>query len=101
MMGRRAVEDLRKLPKTSIREKLDERRDPGFYLGKRLWAVFMQPQIRRAEGAQQPRPDRALMVGGIAFGNAAAIYRPELRIFWRQRAQTVRREQFSLNHGKD
>ncbi len=63
--------------------------------------VRMDFQPRVDERPDQPRPNRALMVGAIARAQIASVNRFVFRIVWRERAQTERREQFFFHNVDD
>src|SRR3712207_7178918 len=49
------------------------------------------------EGADEPAPDRALMVGGVARTKVAVVGRLELGVVGRERAQAEDRKSTRLN----
>src|SRR5258706_8078771 len=61
-------------------------------------AVHVEPGVD--EGADEPRPDRALMIGAIALCDATFATRLVGGIALRKRAQAQRREEFALD-GRD
>ncbi len=68
---------------------------PGLRLRCRRMAAHAQPRLD--EWPDQPGPDRALVIGRIAFLWAAAVSRDVIGVLARQRTQAERRQQFRLD----
>ena len=58
-----------------------------------------QPGIH--EGANQPRPDGSLVIGGVARPDVAVVARLKVGVIGRQRAQPDGRQQPLGNHADD
>src|SRR5262249_11313690 len=70
------------------------------HLGGAAAILRMRAQPRVHEWANQPGPNRALMIGGIAGPKIAIVLRLEVRASRRQRAEPEWGQQPMLHHGK-
>src|SRR5437879_1516595 len=84
-----AVEDLAKGPESVRLEMADHR------LQKRLRAdrIAIHFEMRRDKRAQQPAPDRALVIGRVAAALVPAVLTHVRWVSWRQTPQPIRRQE--------
>src|SRR5688572_5469226 len=68
---------------------------------QRCRGALMNPGPGIDEGAQQPGPDGALMIGAVAFANPALIARRVARFAGRERAQSQRCPEMILHRFDD
>src|SRR4051794_10499178 len=64
-----------------------------------VFRIYFQPGVNK--GSDQPRPDRPLVIGGIARAQIAEILGFVIGMAWRQRTQSHGREQSLANHLHD
>ena len=101
---------MRRITVGNLRDVAESR---GFEVSKQGWheacaclgfgcpALPTNTQPCLDERSDQPRPDRALMIGDIPFGGTSAIVGNVVRIVRRQRAQAERRQQRPLDEIDD
>ncbi len=72
-MGFVAVEDLGDLAQAHALELIDQRREPAASLGLSVGGILMNAEVGVEKGADQPGPDGAVVVGGIALHAVADV----------------------------
>ena len=93
------IGDLGNMPETAVIDMIQERREKArarLPLGFTGIAAHSNPGFD--EGADQPRPDRALVICAVALTYAALVMRRVTRLFGRERAQAQRRPETALDN---
>src|SRR5450432_409744 len=92
-MRRIAIENFGDLAEAHVTGMLAQRREPCRCLRARFGSVAVSIQIGRKRVTDGPRPDGALVIGGIARTLAALIAPPVAWIGGRERAEPVRSQE--------
>ena len=95
------VEDFRDLPQSSLSEMTAETIEPLLCLGNYLRTIRGIFDLRRKEWSGEPRPHCALVIGAVPAPYVAFVMRPISWVGRRERAQSVRGQQFALGGIQD
>ena len=93
-----AVRELRKLANSTAIHLRLERVEPFRCLILRRLGSAVSLHVSADEGSHQPKPDRALVIRGIAAVHIPLIRPPVRGILWRQCSQAGGSEQFASHH---
>jgi len=86
-----AIEDLADAAEASLAQVRRETRQQRL----RLSGIAVHAIVRQRERAEQPAPDRALVIGGVALAYAAGVDADIVGMPRRQAAQSNRGQQFA------
>src|SRR5215813_269539 len=102
-IGRLGFEDLRYRAQACIGEVIFKSTQEASAMRHMCGTVPKRAQVGADKGAQQPRPNGALMIRAVSLYDSASIVRQVARIFWGESSQAERSEQSRLRcpHHRD